>query len=365
MRGGESIDRGRLLDLARSHDAVLVATGLHELRSLAWASVAGGGVVQGIEFLDQVHRGEAVVEGEDVVVVGGGNTAIDAARSALRLGAGRVMIVYRRTPSEMPAIGEEVDQAIEEGVEIESLTLPVAIRENGASPGEGKRYTLTCRWMELGEPDESGRRRPLEVADSDFGLPCDRVILALGQSPDLSVFPEGTEVREGERLIGLIEKPVFAIGDLVTGEGTVAGAIGSGRRAAVHIHETLSGELLESLEHTRARRPVDVWRDEVVEPSAMKMHLFERAQAGDGAALQPWERTWNFDEVHSGLDDPSEARRCLSCGVCNECDRCVTFCPEGVLKRVGEEFIFDYSFCKGCAVCATECPRNVIFMSQI
>ncbi|MDH3402132.1 MAG: 2-oxoacid:acceptor oxidoreductase family protein [Acidobacteriota bacterium] len=359
---GAPVDRARLLDLARAHDAVLVATGLQELRGLEMVTAGSETVLQGIDFLERVHRGAAGLENETVVVVGGGNTAVDAARSALRVGAERAIIVYRRSPAEMPAIREEIEQALEEGVELETLTLPVAIRE---SAGTGARCVLTCRWMELGEPDASGRRRPLEIAGSDFELPCDRVILALGQSPDLSVFPEGTEIREGERLLGMIETPVFAVGDLATHDGTVASAIGSGRRSALHIHETLSGELLGGGEHAAARRHVDVWRDEVVRPEAMKLHLFERARRSEGGVLDPWERTWNFAEVHRGLDDASEARRCLSCGVCNECDACVTFCPEGVLKRVGEEFVFDYSFCKGCAVCASECPRNVIFMSHM
>ncbi len=237
-------------------------------------------------------------KGEEVVVVGGGNTAIDAARSALRVGAERVMIVYRRSPSEMPAIREEIDQAIEEGVELETLTQPVAIRE------EGERCVLTCRWMELGEPDESGRRRPIEIAGSDFELPCDRVILALGQSADLSVFPEGTEIRDGETLLGLIETPIFAVGDLATHDGTVAGAIGSGRRCALHIHETLSGELLAAGEHTPARRHVDVWRDEVVVPEAMKLHLFERVPRGDGG------RAATVGAQLELLRSPSRARGC-------------------------------------------------------
>jgi len=365
IRTEAAVDRERLLELARSHDAILVATGLQELRSLALGTAGAEGVLQGLDFLERAHSEEIRLDGECVVVVGGGNTAVDSARSALRLGAERVIIVYRRSPDEMPAIREEIDQAIEEGIELETLTLPVAIREDIGSNEERRSYQLTCRWMKLGEPDESGRQRPMEIANSDFDLPCHRVILALGQSPDLSVFPEGTEVREGSRLLGLIETPVFAIGDLATGDGTVAGAIGSGRRSAFHIHETLSGELMEDVGHTEARRHVDVWRDEVVQPEAMRMHLFERAQKSKGESLPSWERTWNFDEVHQGLDDAGEAKRCLSCGVCNECDRCVTFCPEGVLKRVGPDFVFDYSFCKGCAVCASECPRNVIFMSQI
>ncbi len=114
-----------------------------------------------------------------------------------------------------------------------------------------------------------------------------------------------------------------------------------------------------------ARRDVDVWVDDVIRPEAMKLHLFERTPSRQGDTISSEERRTTFHEVHLGLPDVSEAKRCLSCGVCNECDICRTYCPEGVLKRVGHEFVFDYSFCKGCGVCVTECPRNVIFMSQV
>ncbi len=356
----QRIDRRRLLELARGHDAVLVATGLQELRGLRLGTGDAASIEQGIDFLDRTHREEVRVDGEVVVVVGGGNTAIDAARSALRLGAESVRVVYRRTLQEMPAIHEEVVQAMEEGVRFDFLSLPVGLREQ-----DGDGYRLSCRHMELGEPDESGRRRPVEVEGSDYDLACDRVILALGQSPDLSVFPEGTEVREREELLGLLETPVFAVGDLATGDGTVSGAIGSGRRSALHIHEVLGGEPMVPSGHAEAKRWVDVWDDTVIKADAMKLHLFERQQRSTGPSLSPRTRRCSFDEVHKGLTDPSEAKRCLSCGVCNECDLCVTFCPEGVLKRVGHEFVFDYSYCKGCGVCVTECPRNVVFMSHL
>jgi 2-oxoacid:acceptor oxidoreductase gamma subunit (pyruvate/2-ketoisovalerate family) len=358
------VDRAGLLELARSHDAVLVATGLQELRSLR-LGLDDAPIEQGIDFLDRAHRGAVRVDGEKVVVVGGGNTAMDAARTALRLGAESVRVVYRRTRREMPAIREEIDEAFEEGVAMEFLTQPVTLGRDGEDGESRSMFTLSCRRMELGEPDESGRRRPVEVPDSDFDLACHRLILALGQSPDVSVFPEGTEVRESRSLIGILETPVYAIGDLATQEGTVAGAIGSGRRSALHIHEALSGEPVPVTVHAEARRDVDIWRDEVIRADAMKLHLFERQSVKEGSALQPDERRTTFDEVHAGLTDPSEAKRCLSCGVCNECDVCITYCPEGVLKRVGHEFVFDYSYCKGCGVCVTECPRNVIFMSHL
>ncbi len=363
------IDRPTLLDLTRGVDAVLVATGLQELRGLRLGVGDSEAVEQGIDFLDRTHRNEVRVDGEDVVVVGGGNTAMDAARSALRLGANSVRVIYRRTRPEMPAIREEIDEALEEGVPIDFLTQPIVLRPDGIDGTNGgnrrRDHHLVCRRMELGEPDESGRRRPVEIQGSDFDLPCHRVILAVGQSPDMSVFPEGTEVREGERLLGLLETPVFAVGDLATNDGTVAGAIGSGRRSAFQMHTALSGEHLTITEHAAAGRDVDVWHDDVIRADAMRLHLFERLAVSEGDAVAPELRRSTFNEIHTGLTDATEATRCLSCGVCNECDLCVTYCPEGVLKRVGHELVFDYSFCKGCGVCVTECPRNVILMSHL
>ncbi|HSG59732.1 MAG TPA: 2-oxoacid:acceptor oxidoreductase family protein [Woeseiaceae bacterium] len=361
---GRRIDRPALLDLARDHDAVLVATGLQEHRDLRLGLHGAEAVTQGIDFLDRVHDGRVRVDGEEVVVIGGGNTAMDAARSALRLGAERVRVVYRRTRDEMPAIAEEIDEALEEGVAIDVLTQPVALRED-RTDGAKRHYRLTCRRMQLGGPDESGRRAPVEIPGSDFDVACHRVILALGQSPDVSVFPEGTEVREGNQLLGLLETPVFAVGDLATREGTIAAAIGSGRRSAVHIHSVLSGEQVRITQHAEALHDVDAWRDEVISADAMKLHLFERQPSAEGESLSVGERLSTFDEVHMGLDDAAEARRCLSCGVCNECDLCCTYCPEGILKRVGHRLEFDYSYCKGCGVCVAECPRNVIFMSHL
>ena len=358
------IDRQSILDLARDNDAVLVATGQQDQRDLQLGMDRVEAVVQGIDFLDRVHRNKVRVDGEDVIVIGGGNTAIDAARSALRLGAASVRVVYRRTRAEMPAISEEIDESLEEGIAIDYLTQPMALHED-PTDGVRRHYRLTCRRMKLGEADESGRRSPREIADSDFDVACHRIILALGQSPDLSVFPEGTEVREGAQLLGLLETPVFAVGDLATREGTVAGAIGSGRRSAVQIHNVLSGEQIEMTRHADAQRDVDVWRDEVIRADAMKLHLFERQAVAAGESLPAEQRRSTFDEIHMGLENTAEASRCLSCGVCNECDLCITYCPEGMLKRVGHRFEFDYSYCKGCGVCAAECPRNVIVMSHL
>ena len=345
------IDKQALLGIANDCDAVLVATGLQQLRDLNLGSSEDGTVMQGIDFLDLANEEKIRVDGEEIVVAGGGNTAFDAARSSLRLGAKSVRIVYRRTRDEMPAIKEEIEEAIEEGIKIDYLTQPLNI-----SPSvKGSGYTLTCRPMELGEPDDSGRRRPVEVRGMDFDLHCDRVFLALGQSAELSIFPEGTEVHENENLLGVLETPVYAVGDLATYDGTVTAAIGSGRRAAFHVHHTFTGEQL-------LPPPTE---EEVAKPDSLTMHLFRRCAPSESRALDPTTRRFSYEEVHEGLADPSEAQRCLSCGVCNECDKCVTYCPEGVLKRVGHEFVFDYTSCKGCGVCAAECPRNVIYMNAL
>jgi 2-oxoacid:acceptor oxidoreductase gamma subunit (pyruvate/2-ketoisovalerate family) len=345
------VDKEELYNIAQNYDTVLVATGLQQLRDLKLGLDHDPHVMQGIEYLDLANEGRIRSDDEDVVVVGGGNTAFDAARSALRLGAKSVRMVYRRTREEMPAIAEEIDEGIEEGVQVDFLTLPVkAVKD----PDGG--LVVTCRRMELGEPDESGRRRPVEIEGSDFDVHCDRMLLALGQSPELSIFPEGTDVHEGESVIGTLDKPVFAVGDVATSDGTVTAAIGSGRRAALHVHHTFTGEQLLPPPHEES---------DVIGPELMHMHLFEHQSRRDGLALPPEERRFTYEEIHEGLPDTSEAERCLSCGVCNECDKCITYCPEGVLKRVGHEFHFDYSYCKGCGVCVAECPRNVIYMSQM
>jgi 2-oxoacid:acceptor oxidoreductase gamma subunit (pyruvate/2-ketoisovalerate family) len=359
------VDRERLMQLARAYDGVLVATGLQELRDLQLGSPGTDAVLQGIDFLDRVKHGDVRMDGETVVVVGGGNTAMDAARSALRLGAASVRVVYRRTRAQMPAIAEEIEEALEEGVILDELVQPTALHAESQADGDGGVHGLQCVRMALGEADASGRRRPVEVADSDFTLPCTRVILALGQSRDVSVFPQGTEVREDEDLLGVLEHPVFAVGDLATNDGTVAAAIGSGHRAALHIHETFTGEPPDPETQRRTRPDVEVWHDEVIRADGLRMDLFERTPGVEGEAVDPAERIRDFREIHAGLVDTSEARRCLSCGVCNECDVCVTYCPEGVLRREGHRLVFDYAYCKGCGICVAECPRGVVFMSHL
>jgi len=353
------VDRAELLNLSHEFAAVFVATGLQESRALSLGTLARGRVIQGIEFLDRVRRGDGSCRDQHVVVVGGGNTAMDAARSALRVGARSVHIIYRRTRAEMPAIREEVEEAEEEGIVLDELVAPLRLHQDGIG-----QVVLTCQRMTLGAPDESGRPRPvpLESEDAQFDLHCDRVILALGQTPDLRILPEGAEIKDNGVLLGLSGAPLFTGGDFSTNEGTVTAAVGNGRRAAWHIHRTLTGEDL----FPRDAAPL-------AEPDVLHMHVFAHAARERGRTVTPDLRTRSFTEVRRGLaDEPGhhaavlEANRCFSCGVCNYCDRCVTYCPEGILLRDGDDsYRFDYDYCKGCGICAAQCPRGVVYMAEL
>jgi len=353
------LNREGMLGLTRDYQAVFVATGLQNVSDLDLGSKGPLAPIQGLHFLEQVRTGNERLDGQRVIVIGGGNTAMDAARSALRIGAAEVRVVYRRTRSEMPAIHEEIEQALEEGIILDELVSPLRLSDSDNGP------LLTCQGMVLGPPDDSGRPRP--IADSSpearFDLRCDLVILALGQSHDISILPEGAEIKEDGALLGLSGAPVFLGGDFATNEGTVSAAIGSGVRAARHIHRTLTGEDLfpEQAEH-------------VAKTDVIKFHRFRHQPNESVKTLHPSLRRRCFDEVHLGFEAGpegsgavGEALRCLSCGVCNLCDRCLDYCPEGILQRdeEGDGYVFDLEYCKGCGVCMTACPRGAIYMTGL
>ncbi len=335
--------------LWEQHDALFIATGAHRSRAL---NIPGEELaLTGLEFLKAVNTGKPPEIGKRVLVIGGGNTAMDCARTALRLGA-QPVVVYRRTREEMPAIVEEIEEAEHEGVQFEFLAAPVAIHNL-----HGKLEVQAIR-MRLGEPDTSGRRRPIPIPSSDFILRADTVLTAVGEEPDLPFLAEHLETSEGiviERAQGLLERAgIFIGGDAQTGPSTVAQAMRSGKEAAQAIKSFLQGQ----------RKPKSLKFEEALR---VNFSYFTHKPRVPTPQLPVAERISSFAETKrpiSAEQARAEARRCFSCGVCNLCDNCWVFCPDAAITRVNGSYEVNYDFCKGCGICAEECPRNVISLSE-
>ncbi|MBN2231266.1 MAG: FAD-dependent oxidoreductase, partial [Deltaproteobacteria bacterium] len=231
----------QLTDIQKSYDAVFLAVGAHKGRKLGVAGDTADGVIDGTEFLFKVNTGEKVAVGSSVVVVGGGNVAIDCARTCVRLGFNDVSIVYRRSRAEMPAIPMEIHEAEEEGVKLVLLSGPSKVVTSGS-----KATGLECVKMQLGEPDASGRRRPEPMAGSDYVIDADLIIAAVGEEPELG-FLDDKAVNSGRISADPITlatpvKGLFAGGDAVTGAATVVQAMAAGRKAAKSIDLFFKGE---------------------------------------------------------------------------------------------------------------------------
>ncbi len=314
-------------DLTREgFQAVFLALGAHRGMKLGVAgSDEVAGVVDAVEFLRRVNLGQQEVPGRQVVIVGGGNVAIDAARTALRLGCEQVSVVYRRSREEMPAYPEEIEGALAEGIAIHYLTAPTRVVAS-----DGRVSGFECIRTELGAADESGRRRPMPVAGSEFIIPCDVVIPAIGQQTEadwapavgLQVGRMGTFTVNPHTLQTNLPQ-VFAGGDAVSGPATVIEAVATAHKAAQAIHRFLNGEDLQvyAQELAEMAPPGDNWQEIPAGISPEKRaHLIHRAAS---------EVRSSFDEVALGFaeqDGLREAARCLNCGVCSECQECVRVC---------------------------------------
>jgi heterodisulfide reductase subunit A-like polyferredoxin len=318
----------RVRDLAAlkadGFDAVLVATGTHRSTNLGVPGEDRLGVLGGTDFLRQVKLGQTLdLHGKRVVVVGGGNVAMDAARTARRLGALSVTVAYRRGRAEMPAHHVESDDAEREGVGFSLQVAPVEVLGDAQGAVSG----LRCVRMQLGQPDASGRRRPEPIDGSELTLPCELIISAIGMTGDAG--PLAAEIPTGAR--GLFNADptsrqtatpwIFAAGDAVNGPTDITRAVGEGRRAAHMIDRWLSGGTLDGFDD---RLPV-VDKAEVI--ARQKAFTF-RAPTPDGTTLEP--APIDFREVEAGLTE-AEAReaagRCIDCAVCSTCGECVAACP--------------------------------------
>ena len=317
----------------QGYEAVFVAVGAHKSLDLGIPGEDSEGVVQGVNFLRDLNLGRNPSVGKRVGIIGGGNVAIDAARSALRLGTDQVTILYRRTRVEMPAGEEEVEAALAEGVQIEYLSAPVEVISR-----DGRVEGTKCIRMELGEPDASGRKQPIPIPGSEFVVEVDMVIPATGQTSDLS-FLEGSSIEVTNRgavdvdpLTLATSRPgVFAGGDCQSGPGIVIEAVASGKRVAESIRRYLEGEDLRQGRTLDRKKPEDL--SPIPEGEAPKPR-----EEMDTADLK--RRKSTFDEVRLGLTEEQairEASRCLNCGVCSECMQCVAVCKAEAMRHQMED----------------------------
>ncbi len=341
------VDKTELERLHREYDAVIISKGFSDAMTLAAAGETLDGIEQGLDFLARSREGELKLSG-DLVVIGGGNTAIDCARSALRSGASSVKLVYRRSRAEMPAIAEEIEDAIREGVQLLSLRQPVAFRGVGCVAG------IVLAEVELGEADVDGRRRPL-VTERTTEINCSRVLLALGQENELGLLPEAWQMRESRAWSAAEALNIWFAGDCSTADGTVAHAIGNGRLTALAALASLDG----TDNGTFPLRP-----GSLVAPAQVRFSYFPilAPHQDRHKVLENYRNS--FEEVNLGLSSQEEAERCFSCGRCTQCDTCLVYCPEGVISRSDSGYRIDEEYCKGCGICVAECPRRAIDLND-
>ena len=329
-----------------AYDAAFLAVGAHIAKRAYIPAGGAARVLDAVSLLRSMEGEEPPLLGRRVVVYGGGNTAIDVARTARRLGAEEAIIVYRRTRDRMPAHDFELEEALEEGVSMKWLSTIKTV--------DGT--TMQIEKMEL---DETGFPQPTGEFET---LEADSLVLALGQDVDLSLLDKapGIEIAKGVVKVGpdmmTGRAGVFAGGDMAPSERTVTVAVGHGKKAARYIDGYLRGQSYQPGEkHGEASYDrLNTW-------------YYEDAPATVRPMLEAARRIESFAEITGGLDETNalyEARRCLSCGNCFECDNCYGVCPDNAVIKLGpgNRFRFDYDYCKGCGLCAAECPCGAIDM---
>ena len=341
----------RVDDLARlmqdeKFDAVFLAVGAHVAKRAYIPAGDAAKILDALSVLRNVEAGEAPLLGRRVLVYGGGNTALDVARTAKRLGATETLIVYRRNREKMPAHDSEVQEALDEGIQFKWLSTI-------------KKATDTTFTVEKMRLDEKGFPQPTGEFETIEG---DSLVLALGQDVDLSFLErvDGLEIIDGVVKVNLQmmtgHTGVFAGGDMVPADRTVTVAVGHGKKAARNIDSYLRGDVYsrEAKHELAAFEKLNTW-------------YYSDAPLTVQPQLDAARRESTFDEVVKGLDENNalfEARRCLSCGNCFECDNCYGVCPDNAVLKLGpgKRFQFNYDYCKGCGMCAAECPCGAIQM---
>ena len=344
---GVKVDHIAATMAAGGFDAAFLAVGAHIAKRTYIPAKDSARILDAVAVLRSMEGVDKPMLGRRVVVYGGGNTAIDVARTAKRLGATEAIIVYRRNREKMPAHDFEVEEALQEGVMVKWLST-IKQAEGGM---------LTVEKMVL---DEKGNPQPTGEFES---LEADSLVLALGQDVDLSLLEgvPGLELNNGvvkvDPLTMMTGHPgLFAGGDMVPAERNVTIAVGHGKKAAHHIDAWLRGEVM-----------APVVKHAVASFDRINSWYYSDAPKTVRPQLEIARRTSSFDEVQGGLTESNalfEARRCLSCGNCFECDNCYGVCPDNAVIKLGpgQRFAFNYDYCKGCGICAAECPCGAIDM---
>ena len=327
-------------------DAVYLGVGAQLAKRVAIPSGDSARILDAVSYLHQVADDNPPQLGRRVVVYGGGDTALDAARTARRLDASEAVIVYRRTREQMPAHDEELEEALKEGITVRWLST--------ISNFEGGHLTVEkMRLNDEGFPEATGE---YEV------LGADAVVLALGQDSDLSLLDHVADIAIDDGVVGVSSSMsatndgIFAGGDAVPSERTATIAIGHGKRAAHGIDDYLAG-------HDTVNPP----RHELATFERLNTWYYSDAERTRRPELEIARRQNNFEEIVGGLTEDNalfEARRCLSCGNCFECDNCYGVCPDNAVIKLGgsQRYEFNYDFCKGCGICVSECPCGAIVM---
>ncbi len=344
--------------LVSEFDKIFIGIGAHKGVQLGVEGEDAPNVFSAVRFLQAINSGETVHLGSRVIVIGGGHSALVISRIARRLGA-EVTVLYRRSIVEMPATEQEVTEALAENISIRYLIAPIGIRVE-----TNKVVAVECMKMQLGELDDSGRRRPIPIEGSRSDVECSALILAIGQHPDL---------KEAERFVcnnGMLkpgkgfslDDTVYAGGDAISPD-RVTTAIGHGRMAAEQIAAQLDGKYI--------RRPKEL---DIITEEKLRLTYYQEMERNERLWMPVEERfTGTIDlEIDFGINEEqfrAEAMRCMSCGLCFECNQCMIFCPQGAISsfpknQVGEVMFTDYNKCVGCHICAQTCPCGYIQMGM-
>lgn len=376
LKTGLRVDPAEMEKLAQSHDAIFFAPGADSSQSLNMSGEKLDGVIPGLDFLRRPplqHKAKSA----EVVVIGGGNTALDAARSAVRAGARHVTVLYRRTRDEMPGFADEVADAEAEGVVFKTLVAPTSFI------GTQRLEAVRLVRFKLAEPEADGRPRPIPIEGTEGDMACDMALVATGQKPSDLFLDSELRWESGRIWVDAwhrtSQSKIFSGGDVTPAKASVVDAMTTGKRAALGIHLSVVDQLNDADVKTVMlgpgpafsltawfQRPENWKPDQVALPDKLTLCMAPQQPPEDLQESDPSERINSLEEAALGFTIEAarkEAERCLVCGTCVGCNRCMVFCPEGAVippEEPGGEYLYRNEYCKGCNTCASVCLRGVM-----